>query len=246
MPYQTSLADRVALVTGASRGIGAASAGALAKAGCDIAIAYHRSADAAAAVAEQVEAAGRRALLVQADVADPVAVADMVEQVRTGLGPIDILVNNAGINPIYPPDEIDDARWQQTLQTNLTSAFAASQRVIPGMRERGWGRLIMISSTAAQMGGVIGPHYAASKAGMLGLMRSYAKLLADTGVTSNAIAPALIETDMIRDNPNMTPELIPMQRFGHADEVAAMVVQLAANGYMTGQTVNLNGGLVMS
>ena len=240
------LQDRVALVTGGSRGIGRATVAALAAAGCRVAVGYHRSKQGAEAAADEAQALGVKALSIQADVADEHAAEALVAAAESALGPVDILVNNAGINPIYPPDEIDLARWQETLHVNLTSAFLLSQRVIPGMRERGWGRLIMISSIAAQFGGVIGPHYAASKAGMLGLMRSYAKLLADKGVTANAIAPALIETDMIRDNPSITPDLLPVQRFGRVDEVADLVVHMAGNGYMTGQTVNVNGGWYMS
>jgi len=106
-----------------------------------------------------------------------------VSATESELGPVDVLLNNAGINPIYPIDDIDITRWNETLQINLMASFALSQCVIPGMQERGWGRLIMMSSVAAQLGGVIGPHYAASKAGQLGLMRSYARLLAGTGIT---------------------------------------------------------------
>lgn len=246
MTATDDLTGRVALVSGASRGIGRASALALARAGCDLVVGYYRSTEAAQSLVGEIEDHGRQALAVQADVARADEVARLHARARERFGPVDILVNNAGINPIYPPDEIDEARWAETLQVNLTSAFLLSQQVVPGMRERGWGRLIMMSSTAAQWGGVIGPHYAASKAGMLGLMRSYAKLLAEYGVTSNAIAPALIETDMIRDNPDITPDLLPVKRFGHVDEVAEAVVFLARNGYVSGQTINLNGSLVMS
>ncbi|OHV07586.1 SDR family NAD(P)-dependent oxidoreductase [Kushneria phosphatilytica] len=240
------LTGRIALVTGGSRGIGHETAVTLARAGCDVAINFLHSDEAAEAVVNEIEAQGCRALAVRADVAVGEEVNRLVDEVEAQLGSVDILVNNAGINPIYPPDEIDEARWQETLQVNLTSAFLASQRVIPGMRSRGWGRVIMMSSIAAQFGGVIGPHYAASKAGMLGLMRSYAKQLADQGVTANAIAPALIETDMIRDNPNITPDLLPVKRFGQCDEVAETVLLMARNGYINGQTFNLNGGWVMS
>jgi 3-oxoacyl-[acyl-carrier protein] reductase len=170
----------------------------------------------------------------------------MVAQVQQNLGPIDILVNNAGINPSRPLLELDLSDWRRTIDTNLTSAFLASQAVLPSMRQRKWGRLIFLSSVAAQTGGVIGPHYAASKAGMLGLMHSYANLLAKEGVTSNAIAPALIETEMIRNNPAVKPDLLPVGRFGHVDEVADIITLLATNGYITGQTINANGGWYMS
>ena len=121
-----------------------------------------------------------------------------------------------------------------------------SQAVLPGMGQRQWGRLIFLSSIAAQTGGVIGPHYAASKAGMLGLMHSYASLLSKEGITSNAIAPALIETDMIRNYSRIQPTLVPVGRFGTAEEVADAVLLLATNSYITGQTINVNGGWYMS
>ena len=240
------LRHRIALVTGASRGIGAATAIALAEAGCNVAIGYNNSRKAAEAVAARVRELGRQAVLIPADIAAHAAAETLVGTTEAELGGVDVLINNAGINPVYGIDELNLERWQATLQTNLTSSFMVSQRVIPGMRQRGWGRLVMMSSVAAQIGGVIGPHYAASKAGQLGLMRSYADLLAGTGVTSNAIAPALIATDMINDNPDITPDLIPAGRFGQVDEVAALVVHLAQNAYITGQTFNVNGGKVMS
>jgi 3-oxoacyl-[acyl-carrier protein] reductase len=194
----------------------------------------------------EIQALGRRAVALQADVSVERKVARLVSTAEQQLGPIGILVNNAGINRSKPLAELTLADWRETLDANLTSAFLVSQAVLPGMRARRFGRLIFLSSVAAQTGGVIGPQYAASKAGMLGLMHSYANLLAKEGVTSNAIAPALIETDMIRGNPRIRPEIIPIGRFGTADEVADAVVLLASNGYMTGQTVSLNGGWYMT
>jgi 3-oxoacyl-[acyl-carrier protein] reductase len=132
------------------------------------------------------------------------------------------------------------------IAVNLTSSFLVTQAVLPSMRARRWGRLIFISSAAAQVGGIVGPHYAASKAGMLGLMRSYANLLAKEGITSNAIAPALIETDMVRQNLNAKPDRIPVGRFGDVDENAEVAVMLARNGYTTGQTIHVNGGWYMT
>ncbi len=243
---QPSLHGRVALVTGSSRGIGQAVALALAKHGCSIAVNYRTSAQKADEVVRQIKEMGREAVAIQADVANPHDVARLVSTTESQLGPIDILVNNAGINPIHPLETIGEHEWHSVLNANLTSAFLVSQAVVPGMRRRRWGRLIMFSSIAAQTGGVIGPHYAASKAGLLGLVHSYAKLLATDGVTANAIAPALIETDMIRSNPNVTPSLIPVQRFGTVEEVADVAVLLATNGYITGQTINVNGGWYMS
>ncbi|HEX3570721.1 MAG TPA: 3-oxoacyl-ACP reductase family protein [Acidobacteriaceae bacterium] len=240
------LSGRVALVTGGSRGIGRASAVALARAGCDVAVNYLRAADEAAAVAREIEALGRRAVAVQADVSQQDDVTRLVEECARRLGPVDVLVNNAGINPGKPLEELTLADWRETLDVNLTSAFLVSQAVLPGMRERRFGRLIFLSSVAAQTGGVIGPHYAASKAGMLGLMHSYANLLVKEGITSNAITPALIETDMIRNNPRIKPEILPVGRFGTAEETAEVVVMLAGNGFMTGQTIGVNGGWYMT
>ncbi|QHS52263.1 3-oxoacyl-ACP reductase family protein [Edaphobacter sp. 12200R-103] len=240
------LIGKTALVTGASRGIGSAAALSLARAGCDVAVNYVRSQQEALAVVRSIEQLGRRALAVQADVSAPTDVERMMKTIHAGLGEVHILVNNAGINPTKPFLELDLADWNHTLATNLTSAFLVSQAVLPAMRNRQWGRLIFISSVAAQTGGVVGPHYAASKAGMHGLMHSYANLLAKEGITSNAIAPALVETEMIRNNRKIRPDLIPVGRFGHAEEVAAAVTFLATISYITGQTINLNGGWYMS
>ena len=148
--------------------------------------------------------------------------------------------------PASRSTELDAQIWNDTIATNLSSAFFVTQAALPAMRAQRWGRIIMLSSVAAQTGGVIGPHYAASKAGLLGLTHSYANLLAKEGITSNAIAPALIDTDMIRGNPAITPQLIPIGRFGTSNEVAAVAVMLATNGYITGQTIGVNGGWYMS
>jgi 3-oxoacyl-[acyl-carrier protein] reductase len=240
------LKGRTALVTGGSRGIGRASVVALARAGCDVAVNYRHAGDRAAEVVREILELGRRAVAVQADVSSEADVERLVTEVKAQLGQVDILVNNAGINPAKPLEELTLDDWNATLAANLTSAFLLTQAVIAGMRERKWGRVIMLSSIAAQTGGVIGPHYAASKAGMLGLVHSYANLLVKDGITANAIAPALIETDMIQGNPKIQPTLLPVGRFGTADEVAQVVVLLAENGYITGQTINLNGGWYMS
>jgi 3-oxoacyl-[acyl-carrier protein] reductase len=155
-------------------------------------------------------------------------------------------VNNAGIARPQAIEDITEADWDETLTVNLKSCFLMTQAALPGMRSRQWGRIVNISSVAAQIGGVIGPHYAASKAGMLGLTRSYAQRLAKEGITVNAIAPALVETDMVTSNPNARPSLIPVGRFGLPAEVAQIAVMLATNGYVTGQTINMNGGWYMS
>jgi 3-oxoacyl-[acyl-carrier protein] reductase len=241
-----ALTGKIALVTGASRGLGRSIASTLAQAGATVIVNYHANQAAAEAVMQEIEQQQGRAFALQADVADAAGVTRLFEQIRGVAGEVDIVVNNAGIGVPKPFLDITPDDWQQVLQTNLTSAFLVSQAAIPAMMAKGFGRLITISSTAAQTGGVIGPHYTASKAGMLGLMHSYAALLAPHGITANAVAPALIETDMIRNNPNITPDLIPLKRFGQPKEVADAVLLLATNGYINGQTINVNGGLYMS
>jgi 3-oxoacyl-[acyl-carrier protein] reductase len=170
----------------------------------------------------------------------------LVRSTEEILGPVDILVNNAGIARPQPIEDIREEDWDDLIAANLKSCFLACQAVLPGMRRRGWGRIVNISSVAAQVGGVVGPHYAASKAGMIGLTHFYASRLAKEGITCNAIAPALVKTDMVAANPNARPDLIPVGRFGDPDEVADVVVMLARNGYITGQTFSVNGGWFMS
>ena len=242
----TDLKGRVALVTGGSRGIGRSIALALAGAGACVAVNYRVEAEAATEVVRAITGAGGAAVALQADVADPAAVTGLVEGAEAALGPLDILVNNAGVIIKSPLNALTAGVWDDTLRINLSSAFHMTQAVLPGMRARRWGRIIMLSSVAAQTGGVVGPHYAASKAGLIGLAHSYASLLATEGITANTISPALIDTDMVRTNPAATPALIPIGRFGAADEVASIAVLLASNGYITGQTFNVNGGWYMS
>jgi 3-oxoacyl-[acyl-carrier protein] reductase len=240
------LDGRVALVTGGSRGIGREIALELAGEGAHVAVAYRAGRDEAEALVGLIESKGQRAVALQADLADPSQAQMLVAGVARQLGGIDILVNNAGINPSKPLVDLTVEDWRQTIDVNLSSAFYVTQAALPAMRERKWGRIIILSSVAAQLGGVIGPHYAASKAGLLGLMHGYASQLVKEGITANAIAPALVETDMLKGNDAITPDKIPVGRFGKPEEVAAVAVMLACNGYMTGQTINVNGGWYMS
>ncbi|MFW6180387.1 MAG: SDR family oxidoreductase, partial [Spirochaetota bacterium] len=159
---------------------------------------------------------------------------------------VDVLVNNAGVTRPRALEELTEEDWDAVIATNLKSAFLLTQAVLPGMLEKEWGRIINLSSVAAQLGGVVGPHYAASKAGMIGLTHGYAAMLAGKGVTVNAIAPALIETEMVTTNPRARADIIPVGRFGTSEETAQVAVMLATNGYITGQTVNVNGGWYMS
>ena len=240
------LKNRIALVTGGSRGIGAGTALALARAGADVAVNYRENADAAAAVCREISSLGQKALAVQADVSVAGEVRRMLSEVETRLGSVDILVNNAGISRPQKLEDITEKDWDEVLTTNLKSVFLVTQAVMGGMRRRRWGRIINLSSVAAQTGGVVGPHYAASKAGILGLTHSLASSLAREGITANAIAPALIETEMVTRNPQASPDLIPMGHFGSVEDVAAVAVMLAMNDYMTGQTIFVNGGWYMS
>jgi 3-oxoacyl-[acyl-carrier protein] reductase len=240
------LEGRIALVTGASRGIGRAIALALAEAGADVAANFVSRPREAAGVKSQIANLGRKCVTIQADVSRAGEVAQLVSKTEKLLGAIDILINNAGISRPQPIEEITEQDWDEVITVNLKSCFLMTQAVLPGMRARKSGRIINVSSVAAQVGGVVGPHYAASKAGMHGLTRFYASRLAGEGVTVNSIAPALVRSDMLAQVPNITPERIPVGRFGEPEEVAEAAVMLARNGYITGQTINVNGGWVMS
>lgn len=240
------LTGRVALVTGASRGIGRACALALAERGADVAVNYLSRRDAAEETVERIRKREGRAFAIQGDVRNPAEVRRMVEAAQAELGPIGILVNNAGITRPQPLEDITEEDWDSILAANLKSSFLLTQAVIGGMRAQRWGRIIMMSSVAAHLGGVVGPHYAASKAGMIGMAHFYARALVKDGITVNAVSPALIETEMVAVNPNARPDLIPLGRFGLPEEVASVVVLLATNGYITGQTFHVNGGWYMT
>ena len=169
----------------------------------------------------------------------------MVKLIAQELGTVEILVNNAGIVRRYPWDRIPEEGWDEILSVNLKSAYLVTQAVLPGMRARRWGRIVNISSGAAATGGVVGPYYAASKAGLLGLTHGYASFTVKEGITVNAVAPSLIQTDMLLDLP-ATPSAVPVGRFGTPEEIADVVVMLARNGYITGQTIYVNGGRHMT
>lgn len=240
------LAGRIALVTGASRGIGRATAVALARAGCDVCVNYRSRAADADTVVTEIKSIGRRAVPVQADIANSAGVNRLVRLCREQLGPITILVNNAGIAEPRTLDTLSEQDFDRAISVNLKSAFLLTQAVLSDMRAAKWGRIVNMSSVAAQLGGVVGPHYAASKAALHGLTHAYAALLAKEGITANAIAPALIDTDMVRGNLKASPDKIPVGRLGHSDEVAAAVVFAAVTPYLTGQTISVNGGSYMS
>lgn len=238
---KTDLRNKVALITGAGKGIGKSIALYLAEVGANIVVNYRSDKTAAEQVCQEIQALGRKAVAIPADVSRYPEAERLVREAEATFNQIDILVNNAGVAPPKGLNLITEAEWNEVIAVNLSSAFFLTQLVLPGMRSRKWGRIINLSSVAAHTGGVIGPHYAASKGGINGLTHSYASLLATEGITVNAIAPALVETDMIRYNPNITPDLLPIKRFGLPEEVAQVALLLAQNGYITGQTINVDG-----
>jgi len=238
-----SLNNRVALVTGGSRGIGRAIAVSLAEAGASIAVNYRDKAAEARNVAETIRGAGGRAMAIGADVSQAAEVAAMMAAVERELGPVDVLINNAGIGLVRTVDDLTEDDFDRTIAVNLKSVFLCTQAVAPGMRARKWGRIVNISSGAARGAGGVGPHYNASKAGMEGMTRGYAARLVKDGITVNAVAPSLIETDMVRSGVAASPARIPLGRFGTPEECAQAVLMVIGNAYMTGQTVALSGGM---
>jgi 3-oxoacyl-[acyl-carrier protein] reductase len=240
----SDLSNRVALITGGSRGIGKAVALALAKGGAAVAVNYRARGDEADAVVEAIAKSGGRAEAFCADVSRSAAVQGLVREVQARLGPIDILVNNAGMAAARGLEDLTEEDFDLTMTVNLKSAFLCTQAVLPGMRARRWGRIVNMSSIAARLGsGAVSVVYAASKAGLEGLTRGYALRLAPEGVTVNAVAPGLIDTDMGR--PLIEAGVgarIPMGHVGTGEDIARAVVFLVDDGYVTGQTLAVNGG----
>lgn len=240
------LYGHTALVTGGDRGIGRAITTRLAEVGIDVAISYGSNRQAGEEQVERIRQMGRRAVAIGADLSDPDKIMAMVDAAEAALGPLDILVNNAGIAPHQTLEEISLADWDRLMDVNLRPAFVLAKRMTPVMRERGWGRVIFISSVAAFTGGIVGPHYATSKAALIGLAHALARPLAPYGVTVNTIAPALIATDMMPGEPEQQRHLaqgIPVGRLGRAEEVAEAVLSLIANPYITNQTILVDGGV---
>jgi len=234
------------LVTGASRGIGRAVALALARDGHDVAVAYASRADAADAVVDEIRALGRRAVAAGADLADPAAADTLVDTVERSLGPVEILVANAGVNtPGRRVEEIPLEEWDRLHAVNLRAPFLLARRLLPGMIERGFGRIVLLSSVAAYTGGIIGAHYASSKAGLHGLAHSLSQQAAGAGVTVNVVAPALIESDMLPADPAARERLaasLPVGRLGTPEEVADLIAAVVRNGFLTNQSILVDGG----
>jgi len=244
------LEGRVAFVTGASRGIGAGIARALAAAGARVALGYHRNRELAEELAHEIDPTGKSALAVGLRVERRDEVCAALARVGAALGPVEILVNNAAIAQEKPFAEITDDDFDRMMAVNLRGPFVCSQEVLPGMMERRFGRLIHLSSIGGQWGGLRQVHYATAKAGLIGLARSLARVASGSGVTSNAIAPGLVATDMsaaelASEEGEQKVRAIPAGRLGRVEEVGAAVVYLASDeaGYITGQTLNLNGGM---
>lgn len=242
---------KVSLVTGASRGIGRATALRLAEDGHDVVVNYLEREAEAREVAEEVEAGGRKALPVRADVASRSEVRRMVAEARESLGPVEILINNAGVYQRVTVEELDPAQWDRTLAVNLTGAFHCIQAVLPGMRSEGWGRIVNISSQIGVRGTDHGADYATSKAGLLGLTKAVALEVARDGITVNAVAPGTIETDILagytEEDRQERRRRIPLGRIGLPEDVASTVSYLVSEDarYVTGATLHVNGGYLI-
>ena len=244
-------AGQIALVTGGSRGIGRAIAIALGRNGAQVAVNYMHDADGAAAVSDQICQAGGGALAVQCDVRDAESVQGMFESVLTRWKRIDILVNNAGILRDKPLQFTSDAEWNEVVDTCLKGAFHCIKAAARPMTRQRSGRIVNIASDAGLLGDLMRAGYASAKAGLLGLTRTAARELAAAGITVNAVSPGMIDTAMTANLPESRRqamhERIPMGRFGAPDEVAAATLALLSDtaGYITGETLCVDGGLYM-
>jgi 3-oxoacyl-[acyl-carrier protein] reductase len=236
------LAGRIALVTGASGGIGSAICRRLASDVAGIALAYGSNAEPAEALAADIVSGGRAARAFGCDMADPVALERLIDDVEGALGPVDILVANHGVARQARYEDVDAAAFDHTLAVNLRAPFLLARRVLPGMREGGFGRVLFMSSVAAFRGGVISPDYAASKAGLHGLAHFLASRVAAEGVTINVLAPGLVETAMLPGDPQQLAKATPVGRVGRPEEVADLAVTILRNGYITNQVFSIDGG----
>lgn len=251
-PAHDRLGDKRVLITGGSRGIGGAIAVRVAEEGADVAIGYLDGRDQAASVVEEIEAMGRRAVALQADVSHGVEARRLVRQAEEALGSLDGLVNNAGIMPETPFLEIDEEEWRRVIDTDLTAAFHTCQTALPKMLERGSGAIVNVSSRLGQIGFAGVSHYATAKAGLLGLTKSLAREFGPLGIRVNAVAPGVTITDMtahIVDSEDGSSRLAdtPAGRFAKPIDVAAAVAFLLSDdsAMFHGQTLNPNGGSFM-
>jgi 3-oxoacyl-[acyl-carrier protein] reductase len=235
-----------ALVTGAARGIGAATARALAEAGWPVGINYRSDADGAEAVAREIEQSGGRARAIQADVADPAAIDELFGELESGLGQVLVLVNNAGTRADALSPQLGDEEWETVIETNLSAAFRVTRRALRPMLRARFGRIVNVASIVGMRANAGQANYAASKAGLIALTRTVAVEVARRGVTVNAVAPGFVETRLTEGiGANGLVDSIPARRVGTAEEVAACVRFLASPeaSYVTGTTLTVDGGL---
>jgi 3-oxoacyl-[acyl-carrier protein] reductase len=244
------LKEQVAVITGASRGIGKAAALALATQGAKVVVNYARSSEAAEAIAQEINATGGEAVAIQADVSQSAEVDSLIKQTLDKFGRIDVLVNNAGITKDTLLLRMKPEQWQAVIDLNLTGVFLCTKAVSKNMLKQRSGRIINIASVAGQMGNPGQANYSAAKAGVIGFTKTVAKELANRGVTVNAVAPGFIETDMTHDlQSEEIIKFIPLGRYGKPEEVAGTIRFLAADpaaAYITGQVFNVDGGMVMA
>ena len=241
---------RIALVTGGSRGIGRGLVEAFASKGYAVAFTYHSRRDFAESIVEQLSLDGHSVRSIQMIAEERDSVVTALEVVRHQWGPVDILVNNAAVAQEKPFDTITDQDWDRMMAINLHGPFICAQECLPDMVERGWGRIINVTSIGGQWGGFNQVHYAASKAGLINLTRSLSKIYSGNGVTTNAVAIGLVETDMSAaeletEAGQEKARAIPRGRLGQVQDIADTVAFLASDqaDYITGQTINLNGGM---
>ena len=243
------LEGQVAVVTGGSRGIGAEIAKVLARNGALVAINYQNSSEKADGIVREIEEEGGTAFAFQADVMVADNVHNFIEEVINRYGQIDILINNAGITRDKTFRKMSIQEWEEVINVNLNSVYKTTSEVINYMLEKKYGRIINISSIIGQSGGFGQTNYSASKAGLLGFTKSLALETARNGITVNAICPGFIETEMVAAMPEKVKEdiiaKVPMKRLGQTDEVAETVLFLVKSSYITGQEINVNGGLYM-
>lgn len=240
---ENPLTGRVALVTGGSRGIGKAAALRLASIGCSVVVNFRSSSGPAQEVVAEIRAGGGKAIVVQADVMSPGEAARLVDTSIGAFGKIDILINNAGIARKEDLLTSSLEHFDEAFKMNLRSAFILSQAVLPEMFSRKWGRLVFLSSIAARQGGIVSAAYASTKAGVEGLMHYYAAHAGDAGITSNAIAPAFIDTDMFRALSGGSERAGGL---GSPSQVSDAIELVVRNPFMNGQTIHVNGGRYMT
>ena len=248
-----TLEGRVALVTGGSRGIGAAICRKLAALGAAVGVNFARDRAAADGVVAEIESAGGRAVALQADLADPVAAGGLVAGAEARLGPLDTLVVNHGIWRRAPIDEMTHEQWDATCSVNLDGAYSVVHAAAPGLRARGRGAIVLIASTAGQRGEAHYSHYAATKGALIAFTRSLSEELGPAGIRVNAVAPGWVLSDMTRDvleGPGAEAELreIPLGRFGTPEDIAGPVAFLASDlaSFVYGEILSVNGGSVMA